>query len=67
MAFEGAKGSLEQEISDKVQFDFSIDYNPSDGWIMIAFDSHSASLEPLLTIIKEKGVLTDDDYFTYSI
>lgn len=66
-AFNKAKGSVEAEIVDKVEFDFSIDFNPADGWIMIAFDDHNAILEPLLRVIKQKGILTEDDFMRYSI
>jgi hypothetical protein len=66
-AFNNAKGNIEAQIVDKVEFEFSIDYNPADGWIMIAFKDHNAALEPLLRVIKEKGVLTENDYMCFSI
>jgi len=66
----GAIGSVEAEIADKVEFDFNILYQESDGWVMLAEindDSKNAGLYFLLEIIKQKGVLTEDDYLKHII
>jgi len=63
-------GSVEAEIADKVKFDFNILYQESDGWVMVAEidgDSKNAGLDFLLEIIKQKGVLIEDDYLKHSI
>ena len=33
--YEGVISSIEQEIADKVEFDFSIFWQPSDGFVII--------------------------------
>ena len=65
--YEGAIGSVEAEISDKVEFDFSIFWQPSDGFVMLAFDRYNAPLWRLLQIIKTKGKLTEEDYMDETI
>lgn len=65
--YDGVVGNVEAEIVDKIDFEFSILHHESDGWVMLAFDDHNAALEPLLKIIKKKGVLNEDDYMKYSI
>lgn len=68
--YNGVVGSIEAEISDKVEFDFNILYQESDGWVMLAEidgDSKNATLDHLLAIIKLKGVLTEVDYKKHSI
>ena len=65
--YEGVIGDVEAEIVDKVEFDFSISWQPSDGFVMIAFDSYNAGLSEVLKVIKEKGKLTEDDYKRHTI
>jgi hypothetical protein len=68
--YDGVIGSVEYEIFYKVEFDFSILHQASDGWVMLAEiegDSKNAGLDDLLEVIKQKGVLTEDDYMKYSI
>ena len=66
-SFNLAKGYVESSIYNKVDFNFSIDHNPADGWIMIDDFSNNASLEPLLNIIKDKGFLSEEDYSAHKI
>ena len=65
--YEGVIGSVEDEISDKVEFDFSIFWQPSDGFVMVAFDRYNAPLWKVLKIIKTKGKLTEEDYMGETI
>ena len=65
--YEGVIGSVAEEISDKVEFDFSIFWQPSDGFVMLAFDRYNAPLSRLLQIIKIKGKLTEEDYMDETI
>ncbi|SFU77250.1 hypothetical protein SAMN05216480_12333 [Pustulibacterium marinum] len=59
---------LEAEIIDKVAFEFSIEYQPSDGFIILHLeDLKNASLESCLEVIYEKGVLTYGDYLRLTI
>ncbi len=62
--YSSVVGSVEAEIADKVDFDFNILYQESDGFVMLAFDARNAPIDNLLKIIKEKGKLTKDDYFS---
>lgn len=65
--YEGAIGNVESSISDKVEFDFSIFWQPSDGFVMLAFDRYNAPLDNLLRIIQQKGRLTEEDYMSETI
>lgn len=65
--YEGVIGSVEQEIADKVGFDFSIFWQPSDGFVMLAFDRYNAPLWRILKIIKDKGFLNEEDYMDVTI
>lgn len=65
--YEGVIGNVEYSISDKVEFDFSIFWQPSDGFVMLAFDRYNAPLDKLLRIIQQKGRLTEEDYMSETI
>ena len=65
--YEGVISSVEIEILDKIEFDFSIFWQPSDGFVMLAFDRYNAPLCRLLQIIKTKGKLTEEDYMDETI
>lgn len=68
--YDSTVGDVEAAIVDKVQFDFNILHQESDGWVMLARidgDSKNAGLNQLLEIIKKKGVLSEDDYMKHSI
>jgi len=65
--YDSVIGNVEAELSNKVGFEFSIFWQPSDGFVMLAFDSKNAALTPILDIIKKKGFLNEDDYLKHSI
>lgn len=65
--YDGVIGSVESELSDRIEFDFSIFWQPSDGFVMLAFDRYNAPLGCLLQIIKAKGKLTEEDYMNETI
>jgi len=81
--YDSVIGNVESELSNKVGFEFSIFWQPSDGFVMLAFDSKNAALAPILDmlafdsknaalapildIIKKKGFLNEDDYLKHSI
>jgi hypothetical protein len=65
--YDSVIGNVEAELSNKVGFEFSIFWQPSDGFVMLAFDSKNAALAPILDIIKKKGFLNEDDYLKHSI
>jgi hypothetical protein len=67
LLYNKAIRDVELAIIDKVEFDFHIFHQPSDGFVMLAFEDHNAPMSVLFGIIKEKGVLTKDDYMEYSI
>jgi hypothetical protein len=53
---------IERELSDKIEFeDYSIFYQPSDGFVL-EYESHNAPLSLCLDVIKEKGILSFEDY-----
>lgn len=61
--YEGVIGDLEGKISALVEFDFSIFYQPSDGFVMLHNeDAHNAPLGVCLNIIERKGKLSYEDY-----
>lgn len=58
---------VEKFIADKVEFDFYILYQESDGWVMLALDARNAPMDTVLDVIKQKGVLTKEDYLNCTI
>ena len=63
-----AIGSLQREIVDKVEFDFSISYQDSDGFVIVHYDENrNGILERCLDIIKKEGKLTYESYLTTCI
>ncbi len=55
-------GAVEQEISDKVEFDFSIFWQPSDGFVIVDDGMGNAPISKCLEIINKRGRLTKDDF-----
>lgn len=54
---------FQNELSDKIEFDFYVDYQPSDGFVIgHSEECHNAPVFSCLNIIEKKGVLTYDDY-----
>ena len=54
---------LNKILKDKIEFDFFVMYQYSDGFVIVhTQDSHNALLRDCLTIIEKKGFLTFDDY-----
>jgi len=64
--YQSAIGSLEAEISTAFDFDFSIIYQNSDGFV-IEHNSYNAPLSECLGIIIKKGILTEEEFFNISI
>jgi hypothetical protein len=62
-------GVIESKLSDKIDFEFSLDYMPGDGFLILDVESDTkvAPLEDCLKIIKKKGILTSKDLATISI
>lgn len=59
--YKAAINKAEAEIEDKIDFDFYIMYQPSDGFVVVSDDTN-APLADCLLIIKEKGRLSYEDY-----
>ena len=56
-------GEVELALKDYVAFDFSVFYQPSDGFVILNYDA--ASNAPLISCvqwIKEHGTLSGDDH-----
>ena len=65
--YQSAIGSMEYALVDFVEMnDFSIFYQPSDGFVL-EYEANNASLIACITIIKEKGFLSIDDYMRLTI
>lgn len=63
-----AKGSVEEFFSKYVDFDFSIDDMPGDGFLLLDYEnSRVATIEKCFEIITKNGILTQDDMKTISI
>lgn len=60
--YDGAIGSVEKEIFDKVEFDFSIFWQPSDGFVMCDNDIGNAPISECINVINKKGRLTYEDF-----
>lgn len=61
--YDTAVVELESKISDAVEFEFGIIYQPSDGFVILHVEgSHNAPLECCLDIIKGDGVLSYEEY-----
>ena len=65
--YEQAMTDAKAEIEDKVDFGFSIQWQPSDGWTICADDSSVVPLDAVLKTIKDKGRMSVDDMKELSI
>jgi len=66
LKYESAISVLKQKIKGVVEFEFSIFYQSSDGFVL-EYNTHNAPLDDCLGIIKAKGKLTFDDYDNLTI
>lgn len=65
--YDSAIGDMEAYLSDKVSFEeYYVLYQPSDGFVL-GLDNHNAPLDACLFIIKDKGVLSLEDYMNERI
>ena len=60
--YQSAIGSVEAEISDKVEFEFSIFWQPSDGFVMGDNEMGNAPISECIKVINKKGCLTHEDF-----
>lgn len=60
--YEGVIGSVEKEIADNVKFDFSIFWQPSDGFVMCDNEMGNAPIDECIEVINKKGCLTYEDF-----
>jgi hypothetical protein len=62
-----AKGSLEAYLSDFIDFDFSINDMPGDGFVVLDYQNDKvASVESCFKIILEKGKINQEYFATLS-
>lgn len=64
--FKSTCDEVANVISAKVEFDFSIGYQPSDGPV-IEYDGKVAPLKYCLSVIRKHGKLTLNDFLRNSI
>lgn len=66
--YTSAKGELENFFEGKVGFNYSIDYMPGDGFLLLHPDTASVcEVEKCFEIILKNGVLTSEDVLSISI
>ena len=65
--YEMAMGEARKSIADKVDFDFSVQWQPSDGWTIVTDNSDVAPMEYVISVIKRKGRLSYDDFLDGTI
>lgn len=66
--YMGAKGNLENELEDKILFDFSIVYMEGGGFMVLNYETSSvAEIDKCITHIEENGTLGEDDHEWYCI
>lgn len=66
--YNGVINSVEVSLADKIDFEFSIIYQSSDGFVILCEETnHNAPIKPCLEIIEKKGRLSFEDYMEYSI
>lgn len=64
----GSKGEVEKFLSCYIHFDFSVDFMPGDGFLLLDYEnSRVAPVEKCFEIILEKGVLEQSDMLEISI
>ena len=60
--------SVEGELKNKIEFEFSVFYQSSDGWVILGIEgARNAPFEDCLLVIKEKGCLSLKDYLNITI
>ena len=61
--YDSELGDVESQLSKFIDFDFSVFYQPSDGFVILAVETcQNAPLSVCIEIINEKGRLTYSDY-----
>ena len=60
--YEMERQSMAAMMMEYSDLDLGVEYQPSDGFVL-EFDSHNTPLDTCIDIIKEKGLLSEEDYF----
>jgi len=61
--YDSVIGEVESSLSDKILFDFSVFYQPSDGFVVLNYDtSANAPLNSCLDWIRSNGELSESDH-----
>lgn len=60
--YEKAMDEAKNKLIDKIDFNFSIQWQPSDGWTIVDDNSDVAPICHVLSVIKRKGRLCYDDF-----
>ena len=62
--YQTAIGVMEAKIADKVEFEFSIFWQPGDGFVIADDEMGNGMFDKCLEIIEQKGRLSYEDYRT---
>ena len=66
--YRNAVGEIEKQLIGKIKFEFSIQYQPSDGFCILDINHNFlAPIDDCLSIIKDKGILTYEDFKQWCI
>ena len=60
--YNATVGKIEQRLKDKIDFDFSVQWQPSDGWTIVSESSDVAPFEYCMKVIESKGVLSEAEF-----
>lgn len=64
--YDDVIGAIESQLHNYIDFDFSITYQSSDGFVLVSGDS-SATLESCIDVILQSGLLTENVFKTLCI
>jgi hypothetical protein len=65
--YEGAKGGMESYLQEHADFQLSVEYQPSDGFVVVDEYAGNAPLDLCLKLIEDKGSLSHSDYLRIKI
>lgn len=66
--YELLKSDIEKYLSDKILFDFFLEWQPSDGWTIVATEhANVAPLKSCLQVIEKEKYLNYDQFCKLTI
>lgn len=69
LKLEAAIEAMEDILREKIEFDFSVQFQPSDGFTILEIDNsrNTASLKSCMNIIRKKGKLSVEDFLEITV